>query len=130
MLCYCVVVVVVVVVVIVVFIGYTGTTCDEDFDACAALQCYPEVACVDLPPPSQLAECATCPSGTVGDGRVCEDFNECVGDRGNVHNCSDVEICSNLIGSYECSCIAGYERNTAGMSLFIEWNYSVPIGTN
>ena len=112
------VVVVVVVVVISHLIGYTGTTCGEDFNACATHQCYPEVLCVDLPPPSQMAVCATCPGGTVGDGRVCEDFNECVGDRGYAHNCSSEEVCRNLIGGFECSCISGYERNTAGMCYF------------
>ncbi|KAI6656725.1 Mucin-like protein [Oopsacas minuta] len=100
--------------------GYTGPTCSEDLDACTALQCYPEVSCVDLPPPSLVAECATCPNGTIGDGMNCEDYNECVGDRGFVHNCGNVEYCNNLIGSFECVCIDGYERNTDGVCVDVD----------
>lgn len=98
--------------------GYTGDTCSEDLDACANLQCYPEVSCVDLSPPSLVAECATCPNGTVGDGQYCEDYNECVGDRSYTHNCTTIEYCRNVIGSFECVCIEGYERNSQGLFVY------------
>ena len=95
--------------------GYSGSTCSEDLDGCVDLQCYPEVVCVDLPPPSLVAECATCPNGTTGDGQDCEDYNECVNDRSNNHDCTTLEYCRNVVESFVCDCIEGYERNSEGL---------------
>ena len=37
---------------------------------------------------------------------VCADINECVDE---VDNCSEDADCLNTIGSYDCSCVNGYE---------------------
>ena len=46
----------------------------------------------------------TCPSGFIGNGKSCEDENEC--DTGT-HDCHILSQCKNLLGSYSCSCGPG-----------------------
>eukprot|EP00915_Cephaloidophora_sp_WS-2016_P001401 GHVH01001984.1.p1 GENE.GHVH01001984.1~~GHVH01001984.1.p1 ORF type:complete len:598 (+),score=40.04 GHVH01001984.1:550-2343(+) len=91
-----------------------------------------EGACITYNPCVDIALCSipqstlglakpscTCPSGYEGDGLVsgsgCTDLNECSSD---VLNTCDLysETCINLIGSYACQCISGYELNTSGTS--------------
>ena len=45
-----------------------------------------------------------CPSGFIGNGKSCEDENEC--DTGT-HDCHILSQCKNLLGSYSCSCGPG-----------------------
>ena len=36
------------------------------------------------------------------------DIDECTT---NVHNCDPLAVCSNTVGSFHCTCIAGYKGN-------------------
>ena len=36
------------------------------------------------------------------------DIDECTT---NVHNCDSLAVCNNTVGSFYCTCIAGYEGN-------------------
>lgn len=55
--------------------GYTGSYCAGDLDACEEnyQPCFPNVNCVDLPPPANASgyECGPCPSGYSGNGADC-----------------------------------------------------------
>ena len=89
--------------------GYDGDLCDSDVNGCALEECYPGVACTDLPPPSTSGECASCPGGTIGDGMTCLDLNECFDEGGLSHDCNSFgQGCINTVGSYRCECMAGY----------------------
>jgi fibulin 1/2 len=47
--------------------------------------------------------CDACPAGYSGDGVTCQDIDECATDNGDC-----AQHCTNLPGSYACSCDAGY----------------------
>ncbi|XP_013010112.1 nidogen-2 [Cavia porcellus] len=71
---------------------YDGShTCDS------AARCHPGTG-VDY-------TCA-CAPGYQGDGRSCEDVNECAT---GYHRCGPNSVCINLPGSYRCECRSGYE---------------------
>ena len=38
------------------------------------------------------------------------DVNEC---EENLHNCTDLEICRNTFGGFNCDCVMGYQRRNA-----------------
>ncbi|XP_013396480.1 mucin-like protein [Lingula anatina] len=92
--------------------SYTGTYCESDIDACAenADPCYPGVRCQNDPPPRNITgyTCGPCPEGYTGDGKICDDINECV----NGSECD--HICINIPGSYACSCNTGYQLAAEG----------------
>lgn len=48
-------------------------------DACAEEPCAEGVACTDLPGEEPPYECGSCPTGTEGDGEICEDIDGCEG---------------------------------------------------
>eukprot|EP00933_Yihiella_yeosuensis_P011789 TRINITY_DN1194_c0_g1_i1.p1 TRINITY_DN1194_c0_g1~~TRINITY_DN1194_c0_g1_i1.p1 ORF type:complete len:948 (+),score=149.99 TRINITY_DN1194_c0_g1_i1:52-2895(+) len=47
-----------------------------------------------------------CNAGYVGNGKDCQDINEC---SENLHNCTANSNCSNTVGSYTCACNTGYK---------------------
>ena len=56
---------------------------------------------------------------------LCSDINECRTDNGGC-----IQICSNTIGSYQCSCLNGYElandgHTCSGMLKHIIFTYTV-----
>ncbi|KAK3281937.1 hypothetical protein CYMTET_10302 [Cymbomonas tetramitiformis] len=64
----------------------------------------PPVPCTTLP--SGAAFCGPCPPGFVGDGRLCEDIDECAADNGG---CDHRTACHNTPGGRTCSaCPDGY----------------------
>ncbi|XP_038046057.1 fibrillin-1-like [Patiria miniata] len=91
--------------------GWSGEFCEVDYDACEDGPCFMGVACFDEAPPSLNNTCGPCPEGLEGDGRFCQDIDECElyqdepassGGRG----CD--QICNNLLMDYNCSCESGY----------------------
>jgi hypothetical protein len=65
--------------------------------------CAAHATCVDdatLTPP------CTCDNGWQGDGKVCDDLNECDGTP-----CSANAKCQNSPGSFSCTCLAGFVGN-------------------
>ncbi|XP_038046056.1 fibrillin-1-like [Patiria miniata] len=91
--------------------GWSGEFCEVDYDACEDGPCFMGVACFDEAPPSLNSTCGPCPQGLEGDGRFCQDIDECElykdepassGGRG----CD--QICDNLLMDYNCSCESGY----------------------
>ncbi|XP_033124327.1 uncharacterized protein LOC117122739 [Anneissia japonica] len=91
--------------------AYTGIDCSQDFNACADAPCYPGVLCTDNVAPDPNATCASCPSGLVGDGFKCYDYDECM-----VNNAGCDHLCSNTLGGFECSCSEGYSLQNDFMS--------------
>ncbi|XP_072047055.1 uncharacterized protein [Amphiura filiformis] len=85
--------------------GWLGNDCSVDLDSCVENPCYPGVQCIDRPPPEVNATCGGCPSGLMGDGFKCFDFNECADEIANDCN----QTCTNNLGSYQCSCYEGYQ---------------------
>ncbi|CAH3190228.1 unnamed protein product, partial [Porites evermanni] len=70
----------------------------------------------------------SCFSGFYGDGKNCEDIDEC---SSGSHNCDSDEraTCTNTIGSYLCSCKEGYEGDGRTCSLPTECkNYNTLPG--
>eukprot|EP00854_Cymbomonas_tetramitiformis_P007331 gene7331-8728_t len=64
----------------------------------------PSVLCTTLP--SGAAVCGPCPPGFVGDGRLCEDVDECALKNGG---CDPRTVCRNTPGGRECgACPDGY----------------------
>jgi len=66
----------------------------------------------------------TCNIGFVGDGKTCEDFNEC---ENAAYDCEMNEHCRNTIGNYVCDCDDGYTRNAEGVC---EDDDECTLGTN
>lgn len=64
-------------------------------------ECRDKKQCVSNPNCTFNCECF-CPDGFVRGERLCEDVDECHSN----HQCQ--QICTNKIGSYECSCEANY----------------------
>ena len=49
----------------------------------------------------------TCNIGYGGNGTVCADVNECLG-QGTGNNCAPQATCTNTVGSFSCACNTGY----------------------
>ncbi|XP_070537259.1 fibrillin-2-like [Ptychodera flava] len=89
--------------------GYTGDFCQDDYDACADNPCFPGVNCTDDKAPSIGFECGECPTGLIGNGTKCFDFDECEEERdfdSSEPFCD--QICENTLRSYVCHCSEGY----------------------
>ncbi|XP_065194002.1 adhesion G protein-coupled receptor L4-like [Sycon ciliatum] len=87
--------------------GMTGMKCDVDIDECSR----PDLNNCDQPP---VAYCINsygsfgceCNTGFDGNGRECEDVDECTA---GVHQCNEHAMCNNTVGSYSCYCQSGYK---------------------
>ncbi|KAK3588472.1 hypothetical protein CHS0354_035647 [Potamilus streckersoni] len=92
--------------------GFTGPSCEYDFDGCVASPCssFGE-KCIDLSPSTQnqsrdAFQCSNCPTGFTSNNFKCVDILECVL---NKSLCQSPHVCRNTIGSYYCECKNGYE---------------------
>ncbi|CAD5121857.1 DgyrCDS10323 [Dimorphilus gyrociliatus] len=97
-------------------VGWTGSYCDIDFDACDSPSPCP-VNCTDKTPAEQKAsnlayQCEGCPTGLTmnNDKTKCIDEDECLSNSA----CGANTKCANTDGSYECLCEAGYEKAISG----------------
>ncbi|XP_065194007.1 uncharacterized protein LOC135825200 isoform X2 [Sycon ciliatum] len=87
--------------------GLTGRRCDADIDECSR----PDLNNCDQP---AVAFCINsygsfgceCNTGFKGDGRLCNDLDECTA---GVHECNEHAMCNNTVGSYSCYCQSGYK---------------------
>ncbi|KAH9487808.1 hypothetical protein Btru_068316 [Bulinus truncatus] len=90
--------------------AYTGDDCEEDWDACSENPCSLGQTCTDTPAAIHDADnssshtCGPCPSGTQKVNKSCTDRDEC-----QSSPCS--QLCTNVQGSYFCSCSGGYRLN-------------------
>ena len=79
-----------------------------DVDECVVSNggCAVSAACTNTP------GSATCPcqSGWTGDGKTCQDVNECA----TVGTCGANAVCANTPGSFGCSCVPGYLSTEKG----------------
>ncbi|XP_033100756.1 G surface protein, allelic form 156-like [Anneissia japonica] len=90
--------------------AWTGTDCSDDYNACLDEPCYTGVACFDQMAPLANVTCGSCPSGLIGNGFKCYDYNECVEGRDREDGVEFCEQeCTNTLGSYTCSCREGYD---------------------
>uniref|UniRef100_A0A1X7TQV9 Mucin-like protein n=1 Tax=Amphimedon queenslandica TaxID=400682 RepID=A0A1X7TQV9_AMPQE len=92
--------------------AYNGKYCEDDFDGCIEVSCFNDAPCTDVPAPGTGATCPPCPSGYTGNGLICDDIDEC--NSTSTSNCS--HFCNNTIGSYQCTCMSGYELHSDGRS--------------
>ncbi|XP_038046073.1 mucin-like protein [Patiria miniata] len=91
--------------------GWSGEFCEENYDACADNPCFLNVDCVDEDPPSLNSTCGPCQAGLEGDGKSCQDIDECelYKDQpasGGGLGCD--QNCHNILMNFTCSCNAGY----------------------
>ena len=68
-------------------------------------ECDENASCEDL----DVGYTCKCKKGFDGNGRYCEDKDECDFSTRGLNNCSPQATCVNTIGSFNCSCIEGYE---------------------
>ncbi|XP_054989842.1 nidogen-2 [Sorex araneus] len=80
---------------------YDGTTVNPCFDE--RHTCDTNARCQ---PASGVLYTCECIPGFHGNGWTCLDINECSSD---LHNCGPNSICINLVGSYRCDCVSGYQ---------------------
>ncbi|XP_070549910.1 fibrillin-1-like [Ptychodera flava] len=91
--------------------GWTGDSCEKDFDACLDHPCYHGVNCTDNKAPDSGFVCAACPPGLSGDGVKCFDIDECYEEKdGKPDEPFCEQVCNNTEGSYDCGCFNGYEK--------------------
>ncbi|XP_074811118.1 signal peptide, CUB and EGF-like domain-containing protein 2 isoform X4 [Natator depressus] len=74
----------------------------QDVDECAqgTDDCHPDAICQNVP---KLYKC-TCKLGYSGEGKTCEDIDECDND----FNGGCVHECFNIPGNYRCTCYDGF----------------------
>ncbi|XP_041270949.1 signal peptide, CUB and EGF-like domain-containing protein 2 [Onychostruthus taczanowskii] len=79
-----------------------GPVSVRDVDECALGldDCHPDAICQNTP---KLYKC-TCKMGYTGEGRKCEDIDECDND----FNGGCVHECFNIPGNYRCTCYDGF----------------------
>ncbi|XP_071948055.1 uncharacterized protein [Antedon mediterranea] len=96
--------------------AWSGADCSEDFDACSDDPCHPGVTCKDNLTPEVGNTCGNCPSGLIGDGFKCYDYDECASkmDNDNQPFCDHEELCTNTLGSYTCACRSGFSLHPNG----------------
>ncbi|XP_072172523.1 uncharacterized protein [Diadema setosum] len=90
--------------------GFVNTTTDgstcEDIDECANSDPCDTNAVCDNTPGSYIC---TCVEGFIGDGRTCEDENECRDP--DLNECHAQATCHNEEGFYSCRCNSGWSGN-------------------
>ncbi|XP_078524125.1 uncharacterized protein LOC144792796 [Lissotriton helveticus] len=81
--------------------GYTGRFCEIDIDDCKGVVCAHGGICIDG------INNYTCRCTPNWQGLLCDiDVNECtIG----LSRCDSNAVCTNIVGSYNCSCNAGYK---------------------
>uniref|UniRef100_A0A1I8H9S7 EGF-like domain-containing protein n=1 Tax=Macrostomum lignano TaxID=282301 RepID=A0A1I8H9S7_9PLAT len=91
--------------------GYQGDRCDVSPCSAQPSPCYNISMCHMYSNGSYY--CDSCPEGMVGDGRVCEDTNECLETPGICQ-----EQCTNLAPGYRCNCTTpGFQVSPSNTSL-------------
>ena len=79
--------------------GFTGEFCEDVIDDCDSVSCLDGVEC-------ESGVGCPCPDGYVMYDSKCIDVDECA-----TGNATCQQICSNIPGSYQCSCFPGYLYN-------------------
>ena len=79
--------------------GYTGEFCEEMINDCDSISCLDGVECI-------RGDGCPCPSGYITYDSKCIDIDECA-----TGNTTCQQICTNIPGSYQCSCFPGYLYN-------------------
>ncbi|XP_046357676.2 uncharacterized protein LOC124135985 [Haliotis rufescens] len=104
-------------------IGWTGSTCSEDYDGCMSGPCGEGRTCTDETPmvhanTGRGYTCSSCPIGYYSEpGDVkCQDVNECLAGDG----CPGNSVCYNTKGSFTCACLSGYRKNSQGKCVDID----------
>ncbi|KAL8169867.1 UNVERIFIED_CONTAM: Signal peptide, CUB and EGF-like domain-containing protein 2 [Gekko kuhli] len=82
--------------------GFASVSSISDVDECAQGldDCHPDAICQNTP---KLYKC-TCKPGYSGEGKTCEDIDECDND----FNGGCVHECFNIPGNYRCMCYDGF----------------------
>ncbi|KAI0209335.1 hypothetical protein LSAT2_005978 [Lamellibrachia satsuma] len=104
-------------------VGWTGESCDEDFDGCGDGPCTAGTNCTDLTPEEEAAQgstfnCSQCPEGYEDNDGVCVDVNECDKNK-KLHDCG--QRCINKVPGFVnpgprflCDCYQGYRLDADG----------------
>jgi alpha-tubulin suppressor-like RCC1 family protein len=82
-----------------------GTCLDNDECTRGTHDCFSLAACRNR----EGGFSCSCPPGYTGDGRACENIDEC-----KLYNCSGHGVCSDSPGSFSCLCDTGYVSDGAG----------------
>ena len=94
-----------------------------DIDECEKAEmntCWSTLHCKNVP---GTYKCY-CPEGFVGDGRSCEDVDECATGE---HNCHELGSCRNKVGSFECTCDTGTLGNGTYCESFPPDDHRLPV---
>ncbi|XP_077350259.1 uromodulin-like [Lithobates pipiens] len=83
-------------------LGFTGL---DKSGNCSNTDCHPNATCSEF---GGYGEC-TCKEGFAGDGKSCNDIEECVGSYTNKCYYTGFSACVNTVGSYTCGCGTGFE---------------------
>ncbi|XP_065193563.1 adhesion G protein-coupled receptor E2-like [Sycon ciliatum] len=86
--------------------GLVGSRCEHDVDEClqdGLNDCDTSAAAICANTHGSYA--CECRQGFDGNGRDCQDINEC---ESNAHDCHRHAHCNNTVGSYSCACKTGY----------------------
>lgn len=96
------------------------------------MSCFNDAQCTDVEEPGTGATCPSCPTGYNGDGLlctgklctimlvaffmlffflVCVDIDEC-----SVNNANCTQFCNNTLGSFQCTCMSGFELASDGFT--------------
>ncbi|XP_068719986.1 von Willebrand factor D and EGF domain-containing protein-like [Montipora capricornis] len=81
-------------------VGYTGRDCDVVMTTCTEDSCFSNVTCFKS---GQTIACGPCPLGFTGDGKNCQDIDDCVN-----QTCNNGASCVDGINTYSCNCAAGF----------------------
>ncbi|XP_020621686.1 cartilage oligomeric matrix protein-like [Orbicella faveolata] len=78
----------------------------EDCPCLSNGTCFPGVSCLNVG--VGLATCGPCPKGYKGDGRTCDDIDECA----RANPCYESDKCENRVPGYQCAaCPDGFRGN-------------------
>ncbi|XP_038064096.1 uncharacterized protein LOC119734628 isoform X4 [Patiria miniata] len=112
--------------------GWTGEFCEMDYDACADNPCFMDVACTDEAPPSYNSTCGPCPEGLEGDGKSCQDIDECelyINQTASNGGLGCDQNCENILMNYTCSCNLGYLLHEDGRRCIEAPSTVVPVSS-
>ncbi|XP_074655599.1 uncharacterized protein LOC141909117 isoform X2 [Tubulanus polymorphus] len=86
--------------------GFTGRNCENDVNDCLGVTCAANRECIDMNN-TYSCNCKTNFTGIANDTSACQDIDECQPS----NPCLNGANCTNLIGGYNCTCVAGYIGN-------------------